>query len=166
VNGLGYLWFIRRHVDLLEEAQRERLARDLRQARKAPAWRPAPPDAVARAVVRRGNDRDAPRIAQILELNGMPRWVAFEERFILAEEDGTLLAAVRFREGTARLHLGLLVTDPWADEGSLATALYAGAREVARGLGLGEVEALTLLHQRHVRGAGYHRRGGIWRSLS
>ncbi len=96
----------------------------------------------------------------------MPRWVAFEERFIVAEEDGRLLAAVRFREGTGRLHLGLLVTDPWADEGSLATTLYAGAREVARGLGLGEVEALTLLHQRHLRRAGYHRRGGVWRSLS
>ena len=164
MNGLGYLWSIRRHVDLLEEAERERLARDLRRVRKAPAWRPAPPD--ARAVVRPGNDRDAPRIAQILELNGMPRWVAFEERFIVAEEDGTLLAAVRFREGTGRLHLGLLVTDPWADEGSLATALYAGAREVARGLGLGEVEALTLLHQRHLRGTGYHRRGGVWRSSS
>ena len=48
VNGLGYLWSIRRHVDLLEEAERERLARDLRRVRKAPAWRPAPPDAVAR----------------------------------------------------------------------------------------------------------------------
>jgi hypothetical protein len=46
------------------------------------------PDAPARKypVVRLERARDAPRIAVLLELNGMPRWVAFEERFIVAEQ--------------------------------------------------------------------------------
>jgi hypothetical protein len=94
----------------------------------------------------------------------MPRWVAFEERFIVVEEDAALTAAVRFREEAGRLHLGLMVTDPWADEGSLATALYAGARELARRLGLRGVRARTRRHHRYLCEAGYRKRGGIWRT--
>ena len=37
------------------------------------------------------------KVAELLELNGMPRWVAFEERFIVAEREGEVLAAVRYR---------------------------------------------------------------------
>lgn len=174
---LADFWYAGRHRELLREASRERLAKELRHARKAVrkarAGRPAtfggdvlahtPAD--TRAVVRRGFPKDAPRVAGLLELNGMPRWVAFEERFIVAEESGKLVAALRFREGSGRLHLGLLVSDPWAEEGSLAVALYAGARAMARGLGLREVRARTRRHQRHLREAGYRARGGVWRTL-
>jgi hypothetical protein len=99
----------------------------------------------------------------ILELNGMPRWVAFEERFIVAEEAGQLAAVARFREGSECLHLGLIVTDPWAAEGPLVSALYAEARAVAEELGLREVRVRTREHQTHLREAGYRRWKGGWR---
>ncbi len=168
MSGLADFWFAGRHRELLREADQERLARELRRARMAAAGRPATPDAEApagrRPFVRRGTLRDAPRIAGLLELNGMPRWVAFEERFILVEENEALLAAIRFREERGRLHLGLLVTDPWAEEHPLAVALYVGARVVARGSGLREVRARTRRHQRHLREAGYRNGGGVWRA--
>jgi hypothetical protein len=114
--------------------------------------------------VRLGLEEDAPRIAKLLELNGMPRWVAFEERFIIAEEDGDLLAVLRFREDSERLYLGLLVTDPWAEEHSLAVALYAGARVIARRLGLREIRARIFQSDTYPHDAGYRRwRGaGAW----
>lgn len=90
-------------------------------------------------VVRWGLDGDEERVVALLELNGMPRWAAFEERFIVAERDGEILAAVRYRSEKERLALGLLVADPWAGERALALALYAGAGELAREMGVGEV---------------------------
>ena len=93
----------------------------------------------------------------------MPRWVAFEEHFIVVDEGEALTAAMRVRRERGRLHLGLLVTDPWAEEHPLATALYVGARAVARRSGLHEVRARTRRHQRHLREAGYRKCGGTWR---
>jgi hypothetical protein len=58
-----------------------------------------------------GLAEDAPRIAELLELNGIPRWVAFEERFILAEDEGKLVAVLRFRENSEFLFLGLLTVE-------------------------------------------------------
>ena len=71
---------------------------------------------------------DEAKVAELLELKGMPRWVAFEERFIVAEREGEVLAAVRYRTEPKRLLLGLLVADPWAGERRLAVDLYAEAR--------------------------------------
>ena len=166
-------WYAGRHRELLREASQERLARELlrtrKTARKDRAGRPATfvedAPAIGRAVVRRGLPEDAPRISGLLELNGMPRWVAFEERFIIAEEDGKLVAALQFREEAERLQLGLLVTDPWAEKGPLAVALYAGARAIARGLGLREVRARARRHEKHASEAGYNRFAGGWRTL-
>lgn len=168
-------WFMGRHKELLREAGQQHLAREARRTRKGrsraqesetctPPARAVRPDAPARKypVVRLERARDAPRIAVLLELNGMPRWVAFEERFIVAEQEGRLAAAVRFREGSEGLHLGLLVTDPWAGEGPLVAALYAEARAIAVGLGLREIRARTRRHQTHLRAAGYRRRRGGW----
>src|SRR5215213_6142651 len=76
---------------------------------------------------------DEAKVAELLELNGMPRWVAFEERFIVAEREGEVLAAVRYRTEPKRLLLGLLVADPWAGERRLAVDLYAGARRLPLG---------------------------------
>jgi hypothetical protein len=170
---LADFWYEGRHRELLREASQERLARGLRRARriarKERAGRPATFEANApasdRTVVRQGLPEDAPRISGLLELNGMPRWVAFEERFIVAEEGGKLVAAMRFREEAERLQLGLLVTDPWAEEHSLAVALYAWARTMARELGLREVRARTRRHEKHPCGAGYSRFAGGWRTL-
>jgi hypothetical protein len=87
------------------------------------------------------------RIAELMELNGMRRALAFEERFIVAERGGNVMAALRYRtEPKRRLLLGPLISDPWAEERPLAVALYAGSGELAREPGFGEVRARSLLH--------------------
>lgn len=173
MGGLSDFWsglFEARHRELLREASQERLADGLRRARKrSPAGRPERPEAGLappgeRTIVRPGNDLDASRIAVLLELNGMPRWVAFEERFLVVERGGALAAAMRFREGTARLHLGLLVVDPWVEEHAVAGMLYSRARAIARARGMREVRVRTRRHQDQLYEAGYRRRGGTWRA--
>ena len=169
-------WFTERHRELLREADQRRLAQKARRARKGrsraevsptrtPQVRAMTHGTIARThpIVRLALARDITRIAELLELNGMPRWVAFEERFIVAEEAGQLAAVARFREGSESLHLGLIVTDPWAAEGPLVSALYAEARAVAEELGLREVGVRTREHQTHLREAGYRRWKGGWR---
>ena len=167
MRGLGGWWFTGRHQELLREANEERLARELRRARKTSAEGLPMSDATAPAKkcpeVRLGLAKDAPRIAELLELNEIPRWVAFEERFIIAENDGRLVAILRFREDSERLYLGLLVTDPWAEEHALAVALYAGARVMAHELGLREIQARTRHNETHPREVGYRRWRGGWR---
>jgi hypothetical protein len=165
--GRGDWWFAGRHQELLREASQERLAQELRRARKASAEGSPTSDATApaekRPEVRPGLAEDAPRIAALLELNGIPRWVAFEERFIIAEDDGRLVAVLRFREDCEQLYLGLLVADPWAEEHSLAVALYTGARVMAHEFGLREIQARTRQNETHPREAGYRRWRGGWR---
>src|SRR5918998_6400238 len=109
--------------------------------------------------VRWGLAEDEPAVADLLQLNGMPRWVAFEERFIVAERGGEKLGALRYRTESKRLLLGLLVVDPWAGEERLAQALYAGAGDLARELGVGEVVA-SASRANYPGEAGYRRRGG------
>jgi hypothetical protein len=92
----------------------------------------------------------------------MPRWVAFEERFIVAERDGKVLGALRYRTESKRLLLGLLVVDPWAGEELLARALYAGAGDLARELGVGEVVA-SASRAGYPGEVGYRRWGRDWR---
>jgi hypothetical protein len=89
---------------------------------------------------------DETRIAELMELNGMNRALAFEERFIVAERGGNVMAALRYRTEPKRLLLlGPLVSDPWAEERPLAVALYAGSGELARELGVGEVRARSVV---------------------
>ncbi len=168
MSGLADFWLAGRLRELIREADQERLSRELHHAQKTPAGRPATsPRADAPTgrcpSVRRGTPRDAPQIARLLELNGMPRWVAFKEHFIVVDEGEALTAAIRIRQECGRLHLGLLVTDSRAEEHHLAAALYVGARAIARRSGLHEVRAQTRRHQRHLREAGYRRCGGAWR---
>jgi hypothetical protein len=79
--------------------------------------------------VRWGLAEDEAQIAELLELNGMGRTLAYEERFHVAaaKPSGKLLAALRYRTEPKRLLLGLLVSDPWTQERPLAVALYTGA---------------------------------------
>src|SRR5918997_3247212 len=94
--------------------------------------------------VRWGRSEDELQIARLLELNGVPRWLAFEERYIVAEERGEVVAALGYRTAHRELFLGLLVVDPRGGERCLAEALYAGALELAREAGIGEVCARAL----------------------
>ena len=152
-----------RREELLREAGERRLARALRAGPFG--GRDELRDAVSGSEevrVRWGLAEEEPAVADLLQLNGMPRWVAFEERFIVAERGGKVLGALRYRTESKRLLLGLLVVDPWAGEERLARALYAGAEDLARGLGVGEVVA-SAPRANYPGEAGYRRRGRYWR---
>jgi hypothetical protein len=147
-----------RRWELLREVQELRLEQGVRRARgrseRHKEW----------AVEARWSlPGDEAKVAELLELNGMPRWVAFEERFVVAERDGAVAAAVRYRTEPKRLLLGLLVVDPWSEERTLAPALYAGARTLALEVGVSDVAARIDRHRAaYLREAGYHRLGAVW----
>src|ERR687898_1939236 len=153
-----------RREELLREAEGRRIARALRSFRrggvKGRSKELAEPEGVK---VRWGLARDEDAVAELLELNSMPRWISFEDRFVVAEKDGKVLGAVRYRTESKRLILGLLVVDPWAGEEQLALALYCGAGELAREIGAREVVA-SASRARYPGKAGYRRRRGRgWR---
>src|SRR5918998_5574204 len=131
----------RRREELIREAQDRALAREARKVREAFAPVEERPGVPAGMTVRWGLAEDEAAVADLLQLNGMPRWVAFEERFIVAEKRGKLVGAVRYATESKRLSLGLLVVDPWAGERRGAGARYprppAAARERRRGGGGG-----------------------------
>ena len=152
-----------RQEELLREAEERRIARALRKDRRSV-------EEGKRSMTREleglkvgwGLAEEEPAVAELLELNGRPRWVAFEERFIVAQKDGKVLGAVRYRMESKRLILGLLVVDPWAGEERLALALYRGSRELAREIGAGEVIA-SESRAGYPGRAGYRRWGRGWR---
>src|ERR687898_780584 len=129
-----------RQRELLREAEEHRTAGVLRGARRGVGKdKHGGPVKLEDVDVRWGLAEDEGAVAELLELNGMPRWVSFEERFVVAWKDGKVLGVVRYRTESKRLHLGLLVVDPWAGEERVATALYRGAGELAREIGVREV---------------------------
>ena len=148
-----------RHKELIREAEHRRLVRGLREARKESRSGENYLKLPGAIEVRWGLLEDEPGIAKLLELNGMPRWIAFEERHIVAEKEGEILAALRYRTEPKRLLLGSLVSDPWAEERPLAVALYAGAGELGREMGVGEIVARSFPYKDYPREAGYRRRG-------
>ena len=133
----------RRRSELLAAEQERALGREAARVREAFAASGEEPAAAGGMTVRWGLPDDEAKIAGLLELNGMPRWVAFEERFIVAAvgPDGRVLAALRYRAEEGRLLIGLLIADPRARERRLAAALYAGAADLAREAGAREVLA-------------------------
>jgi len=153
-------WFLReRREELLREARERQLVREGRKGRRASARQKKGPA----VEVRWGLPEDELRIVELFELNGLPRWVALEEQFVIAERDGGVMAAVRYRTEPKRLLLGLLVVDPWSEERTLAPALYAGARTLALEVGANDVVARIDRHRAaYLREAGYHRLGVVW----
>jgi hypothetical protein len=113
--------------------------------------------------VSRALPEDESRIADLLEMNGLPRWMAAEERFLVAGWGGEVLAALEYRVVAGRLLLGFLASDPFVGEGLLARALYAEAHALARGMGLEEVRALPPAYGDHPYVVGYRRRYRCWR---
>jgi len=140
-----------RNKDLLREAEQRRLARELREARRA-----------ERIEVRWSLPGDEHKIAALLELNGRPRWAAFEERFIVAEKKGKVLAVLPYQTTSKRLWVGLLITDPWVEERPLAVALYTGVGNLVREMGVGEVLAQPVSYADYPYEAGYLRCGPWW----
>jgi hypothetical protein len=152
-----------RQEELLREAEERRIAGAMRKARRSVKedGRTATRE-LEGLKVGWGLAEEEPAVADLLDLNGIPRWVAFEERFIVAQKDGKVLGAVRYRMESKRLILGLLVVDPWAGEERLALALYRGSKELAREIGAGEV--ITSESRAGYPGrAGYRRWGRGWR---
>jgi hypothetical protein len=147
-----------RRAELLREAEEERLARRLQEGGRPrvvhgllkragdlaglifASRRPAG-EVTAGIEVRWATPEDEEKISELLELNGAPRAMAVGEGFIVAEKDGEVLAAMRYRIESKRLLLGMLVANPWTEERPLAAALYSGARELARGMGVDKVRA-------------------------
>jgi hypothetical protein len=115
--------------------------------------------------VRWGLREDEAHVAELLELNGKPRPLAFEERFIVAvaEPEGELLAALSYRTASKRLLLGFFIADPWAEESSLARALYAGAVALAWEAGIWEVHARPSPYGDYQGEVGYRWCKGEWR---
>ena len=150
-----------RRDEMIREAQTRALAREARKVREAFAPVEERPEGFE---VRWGLAEDEEAVADLLQLNGMPRWVAFEERFIVAEKDGRIFGALRYRTESKRLILGLLVVDPWAGERRTARALYAGSRVLARELGVAEIFAARAGRSDYPAGAGYRRGAGGWYS--
>jgi hypothetical protein len=152
-----------RQRELLREAEERRTAGAVRRFRRSAGEGERGGQVELEGVeIRWGLAEDEGAVAELLELNGMPRWVSYEERFIVAQRDGKVLGAVCYRTESKRLLLGLLVVDPWAREARLAPALYRGAGELAREIGAGEV--VTSVSRAGYPGlAGYRRRGRGWR---
>lgn len=152
-----------RRRELLREAGERRLARLAREGdgRQDAARMADVPAGKVGIGVRWGREVDDEMVADLLQLNGMPRWIAFEERFVVAERNGKILAALRYRMEPKKLVLGLLVADPWAGERDLATALYAGAGELACEIGARDVLAQAGAPD-YLAGAGYRWRGRGW----
>ena len=115
--------------------------------------------------VRWGLREDEAHVAELLELNGKPRPLAFEEHFIVAvaEPEAELLAALSYRTASKRLLLGFFIADPWAEESSLARALYAGAVALAWEAGIGEVHARPSPYGHYQGEVGYRWCKGEWR---
>ena len=149
-----------RREELLREAEERRIAGTLRKARRDVVE--GRDDAGSKLEVRWGLAEEESAVADLLELNGMPRWIAFEERFVVAKKDGRVLGALRYRTESKRLLLGLLVVDPWAGEERVARALYRGAGELAGEIGVGEV-VVSVTRAGYPGAAGYRRWGRSWR---
>jgi hypothetical protein len=152
-----------RQEELLREAEERRIAGALRKARRSVKEGVRDTTRELEGLkVGWGLAEDEGAVADLLELNGIPRWVAFEERFIVAQKDGNVLGAVSYRMESKRLILGLLVVDPWAGEERLALALYRDSQELAREIGAKEV--ITSESRAGYPGqAGYRRWGRGWR---
>ncbi|MBA2617468.1 MAG: hypothetical protein H0U91_04780 [Rubrobacter sp.] len=146
-----------RRRELLREADGRRLARE--------AARPAAGKVEEKGIsVRWGLVEDEAAVADLLQLNGMPRWVAFEERFIVAERDGKIVGAVRYATESKRISLGLLVVNPWGGERRTSRALYRGAVDLAGELGASDVLATKTRGSAYPGESGYRRAGRGWRS--
>ena len=118
-------------------------------------------DAQHRIEVRWGLHEDETRIAELLELNGVPSRVA-KNHFIVAERDGNIVAALRYETEPKKLVLGLLVADSCISEPILAKALYPRVHSLAEEVGVREVTAPSNQHGDYLREAGYRRVIGGW----
>jgi hypothetical protein len=103
-----------------------------------------------------------PHIADLLELNDMPRRMAVGRRYLIASSGGAVFAALEYHVESRRLQLGHLVSDPLASERLPARVLYAEAHALAREAGLEEIRSSPLAYGDYPYEVGYRRRYGCW----
>ena len=113
--------------------------------------------------VRWGSVEDKDVIARILGLNSAPEGNLTKETHIVAEARGEILAVARCLLARKRLVVGTPAVDPWAGKHRFAVALYSGAGELAREMGLREVWADYDEHREYLLEADYRRHEGGWR---
>ncbi|WP_162924626.1 hypothetical protein [Rubrobacter indicoceani] len=122
-----------------------------------------------RMSVRRSGRADIADIVRLMEMNGLPRWTAYEEgSFLVAGGGGRdVIGVVAFREvGAGRMLVGVPVVDPWFGESETAVALYVGAAESAGVRGLREVVLVGRVSSDQAREAGFqHGLRGWWLSF-
>ncbi|MDQ3507733.1 MAG: GNAT family N-acetyltransferase [Actinomycetota bacterium] len=106
---------------------------------------------------------DVEAVGNLLEFDGSSRDGAFGDRFIVAEEEGRILAAARVWAAPGRMDLWGFVSDPRVRGDEIAAEMYRGAWELARELGVPEVWADDDRHRESLLEAGYRRRIGGWR---
>lgn len=109
-----------------------------------------------------GIEEDGEAIADLLEFDGASRWEAFAERFIVAKEGGRVRAAVRVVAVPGRMSLWGFVADPRVREREFTVAVYRGAWELAREIGIKEVRTGAGGHRDSLMEAGYRRTIGGW----
>lgn len=107
---------------------------------------------------------DEDRLRRLLEWNDVPRHLAVEKCFLVAEQGEALPAALEYRVVGSSLSLGPLLSDLWGPERLPARVLYAEARILAREAGLREVRADAYPWSDYPYEVGYRRRGPIWRA--
>ena len=129
----------------------------------AQEWRDDVEVRAGETFVRMASSGDEAAVRGLLDLNGMPRWTAAEERFLVVERGGELLAALEYRVLGGCLVLGLLVADPWVGERWIARMLYAEAHALAREMDLRGVEAPSATDRDYPYDVGYSRGGSGWR---
>lgn len=160
MGGVGYFELARaRCEELLREARQKWLVKEVSEAHED---RGAGEPGRETIRVRWSLATDDIRIADLLHLNGVPRWIAFDQSFIVAEHSTHILAAVRYWTEQDCLRLGLLVADPRNEERRLAVALYAKVRKLAKEEDLWEIRATPHGNADYLAEAGYRSWGGGW----
>ena len=85
--------------------------------------------------IRRSGLTDLSGVANILRMNGVSGQLSHKEAFLVVEAKGDILAVLAYRVEARRLSLGIMASDPWANEGALARLLYARIRRTCRQMG-------------------------------
>ncbi|WP_273887233.1 hypothetical protein [Rubrobacter naiadicus] len=106
---------------------------------------------------------DKNRIADLLEISDLPRWLAARENFLVAERDGEVQAALEYRMACGQLVLGILVSDLFVDHPSMAKALYTEAYAMAWVMGVEKIRALPTMNGEYPGEVGYSRWNSCWR---
>ncbi|WP_273841618.1 hypothetical protein [Rubrobacter calidifluminis] len=113
--------------------------------------------------VRWSQPEDRARIADLLEVEDLPRWLAWREQFLVAERGGEIVGALEYRMAHGQIVLGIMASDLFVDERAVARALYSEALAMAWVVGARQVRALPTMRGDYPAEAGYRKWNRVWR---